>query len=351
MQQLLDDPRITALLNKLENAIDPETELALERDWLRFLFEDSPEPIFSPQRRVHSAAQPPEVSLNDTLPDTAEGYCQMLLQQYGACLQALSGNQLLCVRPNYGVGILPSLFGAELFVMERRYNQLPNVLSLGKDALTQALAQGRPSLEAGLGGRVWRVGGLFAEIACRYPRIGRFVHPVHPDLQGPLDAAELLCGSALFYDLYDAPDQVQALLTLLTDTYCACLDRWQQLFPYNGRTSAHWGMLLRGAVMLREDSAMNLSPALFDAFARPHDERILRKYGGCVHFCGRGDHFVESLCGQEGITAINMSQPELNEMETIYRATVDRGLRILGFPAAFASAAKERGVHGRLHCA
>ena len=63
MQQLLDDPRITALLNKLENAIDPETELALERDWLRFLFEDSPEPIFSPQRRVHSAAQPPDCLL------------------------------------------------------------------------------------------------------------------------------------------------------------------------------------------------------------------------------------------------------------------------------------------------
>ena len=94
---------------------------------------------------------------------------------------------------------------------------------------------------------------------------------------------------------------------------------------------------------------MNLSPALFEEFARPYDSRILRRYGGCVHFCGRGDHFIAACCAQEGLTAINLGQPELNEMETIYRATVDRGLRILGFPAAFGSAARERGVHGRLH--
>jgi len=37
-----------------------------------------------------------------------------------------------------------------------------------------------------------------------------------------------------------------------------------------------------------------------------------------------------------------MSQPELNDMEKIYRNTVDKGIKILAFPAAWAQKDKER---------
>ena len=53
--------------------------------------------------------------------------------------------------------------------------------------------------------------------------------------------------------------------------------------------------------------------------------------GGAIHFCGRGDHYIEAMCEMDGLTAINMSQPELNDMDVIFRNTVDKGIKLVGF--------------------
>ena len=50
-----------------------------------------------------------------------------------------------------------------------------------------------------------------------------------------------------------------------------------------------------------------------------------------MHFCGRGDHYIESLCKIPGLYGVNMSQPHYNDMEKIYRATVEAGIPLLGF--------------------
>jgi hypothetical protein len=72
-----------------------------------------------------------------------------------------------------------------------------------------------------------------------------------------------------------------------------------------------------------------------------------------VHFCGRGDHFVDLLASMDGVSAVNISQPELNDMETIFRATIDRGINLIGLaPAAVEQAlAAGRPLHGRVHLA
>jgi hypothetical protein len=35
-----------------------------------------------------------------------------------------------------------------------------------------------------------------------------------------------------------------------------------------------------------------------------------------------------------GLTAINLSQPECNDMEVIFRNTVDKGIKLIGLPAS-----------------
>ena len=82
------------------------------------------------------------------------------------------------------------------------------------------------------------------------------------------------------------------------------------------------------AIALRDDSAMNLSPDFFSEFIAPYDGRLLRKYGGIMHFCGRGDHFIERLAKLEGLNGINMSQPHLNDMDKVFAATIDKGLHL-----------------------
>jgi uroporphyrinogen-III decarboxylase len=80
---------------------------------------------------------------------------------------------------------------------------------------------------------------------------------------------------------------------------------------------------------------MNLSPALYEEFSVPYDSLLLERFdGGAVHFCGRGDHYIEALCKIPKLYGVNLSQPEYNDMETIYRNTVDRGIPIIGFNAA-----------------
>jgi uroporphyrinogen-III decarboxylase len=105
--------------------------------------------------------------------------------------------------------------------------------------------------------------------------------------------------------------------------------------------------------MLRDDSAMNLSPAMFREFIEPYDQRLLdRVGGGAVHFCGRGDHFIERIGQMRGVHAVAMSQPEYNDMEVIFRNTVDKGIRLLSLQRAAAEAALKRGrpLHGLVHC-
>ena len=94
----------------------------------------------------------------------------------------------------------------------------------------------------------------------------------------------------------------------------------------------HWGILYhRGKILLRDDSAMNLSPELYREYALPYDAELLEQYGGAVHFCGRGDHYAEALSTAKGLYGVNVSQPDYNDMEKIYRNTVDKGIKLLAF--------------------
>ena len=105
--------------------------------------------------------------------------------------------------------------------------------------------------------------------------------------------------------------------------------------------------------MLRDDSAMNLSPRMFDTFIKPYDGRLLREFGGgAIHFCGRGDHYIKRASEIEGLTTINMSQPEYNKMDVIFDNTVDKGINIVGLPrdAAEAALSQGRDLRGRVHC-
>jgi uroporphyrinogen-III decarboxylase len=164
-----------------------------------------------------------------------------------------------------------------------------------------------------------------------------------------MDIVELLWGSDLFLDVVDRPELVHALLQLVTDTYIRFMQAWEAIVPPANGHAVHWGAMHAGRIMLRDDSAMNFSPGMFDEFIRPYDQELLQTCGeGAVHFCGRGDHYIESCCRMQGMHAIAMSQPHLNDMETIYRNTVDKGIKLIHLRMSAAQAALENGrdLHG-----
>lgn len=341
-------------LEDLENRIDPEVEERLQAEWESFTSGCFGGEIFSPKRRTQSAPgiEWPNVSVNRAQADSDA----MIQQQFGECSKQLARGDggLMSVRANYGTGIIPTLFGAELFVMDESFNTLQTVRPLGAEAMQGVIEHGIPKMEAGLGAAVLAAGKRLAQIASQYPKIGKYVHIYHPDLQGPMDLCEMLWGSEIFVDLMDRPELVHKVLDLLTDTYVHFMRAWDGVAGANNRGwAAHWSMMHAGKIMIRTDSGMNLSPEMYDEFIRPYDQRLLNELGGgAVHFCGRGSHYIASACGMDKMYAIQLSQPHLNDMETVYRNTVDRGIKLLGFDRQHAEGALATGreLHGAVHC-
>lgn len=351
---------IASLLKDLESRIDPQVEEELLDRWKAFADGRAGQDVFSPRRRRVSlpSVEWPHVLVNDALKEPEA----MVVQQLEMCSKSLAeGNgALLAVRCNYGTAILPSLFGAEIFLMDREIDTLPacRPLAGGVDAVKRLLDRGVPDLESGQGQIVFRMGEYFKQLLREYPRLSRYVHIYHPDLQGPMNVCEMLWGGSLYVDLYDKPDLVKDFLALIAETYIRFLRRWDQIMqPAESRLppryAVHWSMLHRGRIMVRNDAATNLSPAMYEEFAKPCDQRLLDELGGgAIHFCGRGDHFIPKVAGLSGVHAVNVTQPALNDMETIFRNTVDRGINLIGLEreAARQALAHGRQLHGRVHC-
>ena len=346
---------IERYLQDLERRIDPQVEGELFEQWKVFASGRCEEPIFSPRRPAPAppSIEWPHVLVNDALAD----FEAMVLQQLEPCSMALAeGNgALLAVRCNYGTAILPSLFGAELFLMDREIDTLPACRPLegGCETVQRLLGRGVPDLNAGQGDAVFRMGQYYKDLFKGHPKLSEHVHIYHPDLQGPMNVCEMLWGGSLYVDLYDKPGLVRDFLALITETYIRFMRRWNEMVPPLDGFAVHWSMLHRGGIMVRNDAATNLSPAMYEEFVRPCDRRLLHEFGGGgIHFCGRGDHFIAKAAEIPGVHAVNITQPHLNDAETIFRNTIDKGIQLIGFERQAAEQALRRGrnLRGNVHC-
>lgn len=332
-------------LEELENRISPEVEDALYNDWMDFIEGRFQGDIFLPARRRKISAQIewPATNAKEAF-DRQERMALLQFKGFSDALAVGSGS-IMNIRANYGCGIMATLFGCELFRMED-VNTLPTSIPMpgGTDDVKTLLDKGVPRLDCGLGARVFETGAYYVELMKDYPKIRKYVHIYHPDIQGPLDVCELIWGSAMFVGLHDEPKLAKDFLALITDTYIAFMRNWLKIVPARGECSAHWGYLIKGQVMLRNDSAMNLSPEMYGEFGEPCDRRIIETFGGgAMHFCGRGDHYIGKACSIPGISAINMSQPQYNDAEKIYRNTVDKGIKLIGLAISEAEKALKQG--------
>ncbi|HSV99871.1 MAG TPA: hypothetical protein VLI39_06845 [Sedimentisphaerales bacterium] len=224
---------IGSLLKDLERRIDPQVEEELLQQWKAFADGRPGDEVFSPKRRRASppGVEWPHVLVNDALEDPQA----MVVQQLEMCSKSLAegSGALPAVRCNYGTAILPSLFGAEIFLMDREIDTLPACRPLegGVDAVKRLLDRGVPDLESGQGGLVFRMGEHFMRLFQEYPNLSQYVHVYHPDLQGPLNVCEMLWGGPLYVDFYDKPDLIKDFLSLIVETYIRFMRRWDEVVP------------------------------------------------------------------------------------------------------------------------
>ena len=346
-------------LEDLASRIDPEEEARVHQAWIDFLEGRMAHRLDQGERFVPPFRTPrpptvewPQIHVNDALADIDT----MALHQLSMVSDTLAagGNTILNVRTNYGVSIMTSQLGCEVVIMSREQGNLPTTRPLtGTDAIRAAVDRGVPDLRAGQGADVFDCGERLAELLARYEVLDRWVLLYHPDAQGPIDNAELAWGSDIFLAFYDEPQLVHDFLDLMTEHYLAFLRTWFAAHPPRSPYTAHWGSLIKGNIMLRDDSLMNLSPAIYDEFILARETRCFAELGGgAIHYCGRGSHVIDRFARIDGLTAVNLSQPHLNEMDAVYAATVDRGINLIALDPAEAASAGRAGVNlrGRVHC-
>lgn len=329
-------------LSKFERMLDRDRPRESRRRCEHaFAFEPLPELPYV-LRDVSGAADAdwPTFPYNDTFVHPTK----MLLDQLHAPFlhHQLRDDHPLNIRCNYGTVIMPSIMGAGYRLTE---TSLPWTDHLSDRRAVRALIdRGLPDLSSALGGRCFETAAYYREALADYPRLRETLVIYHPDLQGPFDIAHLIWGPDIFYALYDCPDMVRELLSLVTTTYAAWMRAWKTLVGEGNDFTTHWNFYIRGGIMLRDDTSVMLCTEHYETFVRPYDQALLDEFGGCIHFCGRGNAFIASMCQSRNLYGLHSSQPELNDVALLLRSTLPNRIALLGLPVEYLPCDVQTGV-------
>lgn len=236
----------------------------------------------------------------------------------------------LCIRANLGVGIVASMFGANVRLLE---NHMPWVEPLGDGARLDAIGEGPlPDVRAGLGSLAAEHYAFFRETLAGYPKCREAIHVTLPDLQGPFSVTELLGGSEIYVALKVEPERLAPVLAKVAAQVAAAHRFLAPLVhdPLGEGFHHQHGVAVRGNLLIRNDSITMMSPATYREVVLSHDRRLAAEVGGAgVHFCGNGAHQVDALLSATELTSIDFGQSWMQDVDAIYAKAAPRRVPLL----------------------
>lgn len=240
------------------------------------------------------------------------------------------GDDLPCtIRPNFGTVLVASLFGAKVEQSEDHWPWVRHFDTF--EEFSGVLDQNLQELQQKWPPRVTKCYEMYHDILSGYPTLRRIVKIVLPDLQGPLDTADLLRGSAIYTDFYEYPNILNKILSRLADAQIA-LARHFSLYTTDGPegyTHQH-ATMIRGHILIRDDSAVMISPQMYREQVAGHDARILKTLnGGGIHSCGKIEHNIDAMLSLPEMHTFNMGQPEMNDLDKTYRLARERKIALV----------------------
>lgn len=264
--------------------------------------------------------------------DPAKMMFNELVGGFGSNYRALhrGDDTPLCIRANLGVGIVASMFGAKVRLLE---DDMPWVEPLGDDQ--RLLAIGRealPEVHSGLGALAAEHYAFFQKMLEGYPKCREAIHVTLPDLQGPFSVTELLWGSEIYVVLKTEPERLAPIMEKVTAQIAATHRFLPPLVhdPLGPGFHHQHGVAVRGNLLIRNDSITMLSPATYRDVVLPHDRRLAAEVGGAgVHFCGNGAHQVDALLSAPEVTSIDFGQSWMQDVDAIYAKAAPRRVPLL----------------------
>ncbi len=232
------------------------------------------------------------------------------------------------VRANLGIGIIASLFGGRIEQIEDNPPWVRHFES--PKEFRQAIERDPLDFSQGWCPKVIETYQCYQSVFENHPVLKQAIKIVLPDLQGPMDTAELLRGSDIYMDLYDSPAMIQQALTVIA---IAQIGFTKHLQPFisddlEGFCHQHTTML-PGDMLLRNDSSIMLSGKMYREHIAPHDEFVMKELNGAIHSCGKIDHIVKEYLKLPSIRALDLGQPEMNDLDAIYAGAKERKLPLI----------------------
>jgi hypothetical protein len=222
------------------------------------------------------------------------------------------------VRANYGTVIVASIFARKI---EQRDDNPPWARHYDTiDELLGIFDMDPRDFSSGYVNQLIETYIFYNQVLDDFPNLKKSVRIVLPDLQGPLDTLELLWGSDIYSGFILNPELVEKGLKLMADAQVG-LARFLQ--PYisdrEDNYSHQHATTIKGNILIRNDSAIMISPDMYRRQVAHHDEFVLRSMnGGGVHSCGTIDFNLPEIFRLESIKCFDFGQSYMNDLDAAY---------------------------------
>ena len=336
---MMPDPKADETVKRLLDYLEPRIDLkhlaqvsARHRAALQYEKNDRPPVVCYVPYEGESFAPYP---FPEAFTDPAKMMVNELLLGFTSIYHAvdLKDDSPYTLRPNLGVGIIASMFGAEVRLVG---NAMPWVVPLkgGPEGLRRAVLDGPlPGTHAGLLPRVLDQYDYFKKALADYPGCRAGLQVTLPDLQGPFSTLELLWGTGIYEALYDNPEGIMALLDRVTEAMLIAYRRLKRevVEDIGPDFSYCHSMGVKGRYLVRNDSAINISPKQYRQVLKPSDARLAAAIGSIgIHFCGNGQHQVDNLLDIPGVDCLDLGQPEMMNLDSLYQQVSNQKVPLVG---------------------
>jgi hypothetical protein len=233
------------------------------------------------------------------------------------------------IRANFGTVIIASLFGARV---EQRDDNPPWVRHFQtEEEFLSVLDRDPLDFSMGICPTVAERYRFYLETLRDYPNVLKNVRIVVPDLQGPLDTLELLRGSAVYEDFILNPERTELALQRIAQAQVGFARHLHPFITDGPEGFAHQhATLIKGNILIRNDSAIMISPEMYAAQVARHDEFVLKELdGGGIHSCGKIDFNIPEIFKLPSIQCFDFGQSYLNDMDTVYELAKEKKIPLI----------------------
>lgn len=310
------------LLKHLEGTLNPEKQEATEEHYKRIL-------NWEPVSRLPLIVSYPYPKTNHFQPyphrEIFDNPEKMLFNElthaFGSSIllhPEVNDDLPYTIRANFGTVVIASLFGGKI---EQRGDNPPWIKHFETQKDFNAIFDINPlDFTKGLCPQVISRYKFFNDVLADFPNLQKCIKIVLPDLQGPIDSLELLRGSSIYEDFILKPEMVEKGLHLMALAQVGFAKHLQQYISVcTPNYSNQHATTIKGNILIRNDSAILISPEMYTAQIAPYDEFVLKKMnGGGIHACGKIQFSIPEILELPSIECFDFGQSYMNDIDTIY---------------------------------